>query len=296
MHLTTETAVTAIAQVQAAYNCSDLDAITRMQGAAVKAGDEASLEVLCAIKAVLIAQEVGPFKMQNQTSDGIWKESGALMNFDSGDWEPTVFATKAEGFAAAAKHWGCSADDLALFCRAVVVGSADDLDAVIRQKVKNAKCLNKNANAVARHGFDSHLKEAARLRAKRDACMAVAREAKTKLAALTSVKRADYTHCTGCNGTGLDQRDGFTSCVPCIGQGGLYIEPVAKAAPAAPVMNGFRNLYKVADYQGALLAHVTAASHEKAVEAYRAAAGGTDVVTTEQLSHGYPEDVCTIYS
>ena len=54
MSLTTETAVTAIAQVQAAYNCSDLDAITRMQGAAASDGDERSLEVLCAIKGKLI--------------------------------------------------------------------------------------------------------------------------------------------------------------------------------------------------------------------------------------------------
>jgi hypothetical protein len=37
--------------------------------------------------------------------------------------------------------------------------------------------------------------------------------------------RVNYTHCIGCDGTGLDQRDGFTSCVHCIGQGGLYIEP-----------------------------------------------------------------------
>lgn len=54
MSLTLETAVTAIAQVQAAYSCTDVEAITKMQGAAAKAGDEGSLEVLCAIKASLL--------------------------------------------------------------------------------------------------------------------------------------------------------------------------------------------------------------------------------------------------
>lgn len=183
MHLTTETAVTAIAQVQAAYNCSDLDAITRMQGAAAKVGDEASLEVLCAIKAELIAQVAGPFKVQTQGNNGVWRESGALMNFDSGDWEPTLFATEAEGLAAACKHWNLSLEHVALFCRAVVVGSADDLGAVIREKVKTAKCLNKNALAYASHG---NVKDAGRLRAKRDAYMVVAREAKARLAEITA--------------------------------------------------------------------------------------------------------------
>ncbi|UXH41584.1 hypothetical protein [Pseudomonas promysalinigenes] len=54
MQLTLESAVQAIAKVQAAYNCSDLEAITKMQGAAAKAGDEASLECLCVIKATLL--------------------------------------------------------------------------------------------------------------------------------------------------------------------------------------------------------------------------------------------------
>ena len=52
--LTVETAVIAIAQVQVAYNCTDLEAITKMQDAAAKANDEASLEVLCKIKSVLL--------------------------------------------------------------------------------------------------------------------------------------------------------------------------------------------------------------------------------------------------
>lgn len=54
--LTIETAVIAIAKVQAAYNCTDLEAITKMQEAAAKAKDEQSLDVLCEVKSVLIAQ------------------------------------------------------------------------------------------------------------------------------------------------------------------------------------------------------------------------------------------------
>lgn len=52
--LTLETAVIAIAKVQAAYNCTDIEAITKMQGAAAESGDEFSLEVLCEIKSALI--------------------------------------------------------------------------------------------------------------------------------------------------------------------------------------------------------------------------------------------------
>lgn len=55
MSLTPETVVMAIAKVQAAFNCTDLEAITKMQGAAAKAGDETSLEVLCNIKSALLA-------------------------------------------------------------------------------------------------------------------------------------------------------------------------------------------------------------------------------------------------
>ncbi|WP_158785125.1 hypothetical protein [Pantoea sp. BAV 3049] len=53
--LTLETAVIAISKVQAAYGCTDLEAITKMQGAAAAAGDDQSLEVLCEIKNVLLA-------------------------------------------------------------------------------------------------------------------------------------------------------------------------------------------------------------------------------------------------
>lgn len=54
MALNVETAVIAIAEVQVAYDCSALDAITKMQSAAAKADDEESLEVLCQIKSALI--------------------------------------------------------------------------------------------------------------------------------------------------------------------------------------------------------------------------------------------------
>jgi len=54
MSLNLETAVIAIAKVQATYGCTDIEAITKMQGAAAEAGDEASLEVLCHIKAELL--------------------------------------------------------------------------------------------------------------------------------------------------------------------------------------------------------------------------------------------------
>ena len=55
-HLTIESAVIAIAKVQAAYNCTDLEAISKMQAAAAKAGDEKSLDVLCEIKSELISK------------------------------------------------------------------------------------------------------------------------------------------------------------------------------------------------------------------------------------------------
>jgi hypothetical protein len=167
------------------------------------------------------------FKMQTLCNEG-WRESGALMTCESGEWTPAQFATEAEGFEAVAKAWGAPVASLVDCARAVVVGSRDDLTAVILDMVKRSKCLSKNAIAYASHGHDGHLKEAARLRAIRDGYMARARALKTQLAELASVDRADYTHCTGCSGTGLDPRDGFTPHQPCLGQGGLYIEPVSK--------------------------------------------------------------------
>lgn len=58
MSLTFETAVMAIAKVAVVHECSELEAITLMQGAAAAAGDEPSLEVLCGIKSELL-QKVG---------------------------------------------------------------------------------------------------------------------------------------------------------------------------------------------------------------------------------------------
>lgn len=54
MSLTLETAVMAIAKVAVAHECSELEAITLMQGAAAAAGDEESLEILCKIKSDLL--------------------------------------------------------------------------------------------------------------------------------------------------------------------------------------------------------------------------------------------------
>lgn len=54
--LTIETAIIAIAKVQTAYKCTDLEAISKMQAAAAKAGDEQSLDALCEVKSVLIQQ------------------------------------------------------------------------------------------------------------------------------------------------------------------------------------------------------------------------------------------------
>ena len=55
-HLTIESAIIAIAKVQAAYNCTDIEAISKIQAEAAKAGDEKSLGVLCEIKAKLISK------------------------------------------------------------------------------------------------------------------------------------------------------------------------------------------------------------------------------------------------
>ena len=51
-----ETAVMAIAKVAVAHECSELEAITLMQGVAAASGDEESLEVLCSIKSQLLEQ------------------------------------------------------------------------------------------------------------------------------------------------------------------------------------------------------------------------------------------------
>lgn len=54
--LNIEAAVIAISKVQAAYNCTDIEAISKMQTEAAKVGDEDSIEVLFQIKNVLIEQ------------------------------------------------------------------------------------------------------------------------------------------------------------------------------------------------------------------------------------------------
>lgn len=54
--LNIESAVIAISKVQAAYNCTDIEAISKMQTEAAKVGDEKSIEVLFQIKTVLIEE------------------------------------------------------------------------------------------------------------------------------------------------------------------------------------------------------------------------------------------------
>ncbi len=49
-----KTFVKAIAAVQAAYHCPELEAITKMQGAAAAAEDEWSLEILCEMKNAIL--------------------------------------------------------------------------------------------------------------------------------------------------------------------------------------------------------------------------------------------------
>lgn len=67
MTLTHESVVMGIAQVQADYGCTELEAITKMQSAAAAVGDEAALEVLCEIKSAVLdpihfGYSIGPVK------------------------------------------------------------------------------------------------------------------------------------------------------------------------------------------------------------------------------------------
>jgi len=59
MSLTAETAPAAIEAIKNVFHCTDLEAITKLQGEAAKAGDEPSLEVLCASKWKLIEEITG---------------------------------------------------------------------------------------------------------------------------------------------------------------------------------------------------------------------------------------------
>jgi hypothetical protein len=59
------------------------------------------------------------------------------------------------------------------------------------------------------------------------------------------------------------------------------------------MLNAFRNLYKIWS-NAKVVAFVTAGSEKSALAAYRAAGGKAAVDTIEQLSWGYPEDVCKL--
>lgn len=59
-------------------------------------------------------------------------------------------------------------------------------------------------------------------------------------------------------------------------------------------MNGFRNLYRILGNQR-VVAFITAARASDAVKVYREKCGRCSEVTAEQMTFGYPEDVCKIY-
>lgn len=61
-------------------------------------------------------------------------------------------------------------------------------------------------------------------------------------------------------------------------------------------MNAFRNLYKIRNANNEVVAFVTAGNADGARGKYHGAGGQVEVVTAEQVSTGYHEDVCTIYS
>ena len=121
------------------------------------------------------------YKMQIFKNSNLYEECGALMTCETGEWTPAQFATEAEGFAAVAKAFSITDNAMGDFARAVEVGSADDLAAVVMDMVKRSKYLNKNANLYARNG---NTQEAARLRAIRDGYMTRAHAAKATMAAI----------------------------------------------------------------------------------------------------------------
>ncbi|QHJ79738.1 MAG: hypothetical protein [Caudoviricetes sp.] len=58
-HLTKQNVEMAVEKVKEAYGCNALTAITKMQEAAHKAGDEKSLDVLCELKSEIISEMWG---------------------------------------------------------------------------------------------------------------------------------------------------------------------------------------------------------------------------------------------
>jgi len=61
-------------------------------------------------------------------------------------------------------------------------------------------------------------------------------------------------------------------------------------------MNALRNLYKITNASGNLIAHITATDANKALAKYLEV-GGTDHEggKVEAISHGYDQEICAIY-
>lgn len=62
-------------------------------------------------------------------------------------------------------------------------------------------------------------------------------------------------------------------------------------------MNAFRNLYRVKSAaEDKLVALITSASYLGVLELYEIQGGSCKHVLVEQISHGYPNDVCNIFA
>jgi len=59
-------------------------------------------------------------------------------------------------------------------------------------------------------------------------------------------------------------------------------------------MNAFRNLYRIIGNQR-VVAFITATRASEAIKVYNEMCGRCAEVAAEQMSFGYPEDVCRIY-
>lgn len=60
------------------------------------------------------------------------------------------------------------------------------------------------------------------------------------------------------------------------------------------MMNAFRNLYRIRNQANKHVAFVTAESSAAAISKYYGNGGNESEATAEQMSHGYPNDVCSI--
>lgn len=62
------------------------------------------------------------------------------------------------------------------------------------------------------------------------------------------------------------------------------------------ILTASRNLYKVIDTTSKeVVGFVTASTNKEAIEKYRIAGGAAGYLASQQVSHGYPNELCTIY-